>query len=71
MLQVHPDLGALASFETLCDSECFDADIGTDSAREMREYFIPDFCAWKNHGSYQDSLKRSIVDLKSSEAKSK
>jgi hypothetical protein len=33
----------LAPFETLRDWECFDADTGKDSAREIREYFIPDF----------------------------
>jgi hypothetical protein len=33
----------LAPFATLRDWECFDADTGKDSAREIREYFIPDF----------------------------
>jgi uncharacterized protein YjbI with pentapeptide repeats len=37
----------LADFETLRDWECFDADTGKDSAREIREYFIPDFSRWK------------------------
>lgn len=31
----------LADFETLRDWECFDADTGKDSAREIREYFVP------------------------------
>ena len=33
----------LVPFETLRGWECFDADTGKDSAREIREYFIPDF----------------------------
>jgi hypothetical protein len=41
----------LAPFETLRDWECFDADTGKDSAREIREYFIPDFSHWKSHDS--------------------
>jgi uncharacterized protein YjbI with pentapeptide repeats len=33
----------LVDIDTLRDWECFDADAGRDSAREIREYFIPDF----------------------------
>jgi uncharacterized protein YjbI with pentapeptide repeats len=44
--------------------ECFDADRGKDSAREIREYFIPDFSNWKNHNSYQEALGRLVSDLK-------
>ena len=31
----------LVDFDTLKTWECFDADTGKDSAREIREYFIP------------------------------
>jgi hypothetical protein len=58
----------LAPFEALRDWECFDADTGKDSAREIREYFIPDFSNWKNHDSYQEAFKRLISDLKASDA---
>jgi uncharacterized protein YjbI with pentapeptide repeats len=61
----------LAPFETLRDWECFDADTGKDSAREIREYFIPDFSNWKNHDSYQDAFQRLISDLQASDAKAK
>jgi uncharacterized protein YjbI with pentapeptide repeats len=57
----------LAPFETLRDWECFDADTGKDSAREIREYFIPDFSNWKNHDSYQEAFQRLISDLKASD----
>ena len=58
----------LVPFETLRDWECFDADTGKDSAREIREYFIPDFSAWKDHDSYQESLERLINDLRASDS---
>jgi uncharacterized protein YjbI with pentapeptide repeats len=61
----------LAPFETLRDWECFDADTGKDSAREIREYFIPDFSNWKNHDSYQEAFQRLIGDLKASDSKPK
>jgi hypothetical protein len=61
----------LAPFETLRDWECFDADTGKDSAREIREYFIPDFSNWKNHDSYQEAFQRLISDLKASDTKPK
>jgi len=44
--------------------ECFDADRGKDSAREVREYFIPDFSNWKDHDSYQTAFQRLVRDLK-------
>jgi len=46
------------------DWECFDADTGKDSAREIREYFIPDFSNWKDHDSYQKAFQRLVSDLK-------
>jgi hypothetical protein len=49
----------LVPFQTLRDWECFDADTGKDSAREIREYFIPDFSAWKDPESYRASLERT------------
>jgi uncharacterized protein YjbI with pentapeptide repeats len=61
----------LAPFETMRDWECFDADTGKDSAREIREYFIPDFSNWKNHDSYQEAFQRLISDLKASDSKAK
>jgi hypothetical protein len=38
----------------------FDADTGKDSAREIREYFVPDFSDWKNHDSYQRAFQRLL-----------
>jgi hypothetical protein len=54
----------LVDLETLRDWECFDADTGKDSAREIREYFIPDFSKWKDHDSYQEAFDRLLKHLK-------
>jgi hypothetical protein len=40
------------------------ADTGIDSAREIREYYVPDFSNWKNHDSYSAALDRPVRDLK-------
>jgi uncharacterized protein YjbI with pentapeptide repeats len=55
---------SLVPFELIRSWKCFDADIGKDSAREIREYFIPDFSRWKDHRSYKEVLGRLIRDLK-------
>ena len=57
----------LVGLETLRGWECFDADTGKDSAREIREYFIPDFSDWKNHDSYQQGFQKLLKDLKAGE----
>ena len=58
----------LVDFETLRDWECFDADTGKDSAREIREFFIPDFSVWKDFDSYQKAFERLLRDLKAESA---
>lgn len=55
---------SLAPFQAIRDWEALDADTGKDSAREIREYFIPDFSNWKNHDSYQKAFERLLKDLK-------
>jgi uncharacterized protein YjbI with pentapeptide repeats len=54
----------LCSFEALRDWECFDADAGKDTAREIREFFIPDFTKWKGHETYQAAFRDLLRDLK-------
>lgn len=54
----------LMEYEATKKWECFDADTGKDSAREIREYFIPDFSNWKNHDAYQQAFDRLLKDLK-------
>jgi uncharacterized protein YjbI with pentapeptide repeats len=55
---------SLAPFEQLRDWKAFDADSGKDLAREIREYYIPDFSNWKDHDSYQKEFEKLINDLK-------
>lgn len=55
---------SLIQFDQLRQWKCFDADIGKDSAREIREYLIPDFSRWKEHDNYAETLDRLIRDLK-------
>jgi uncharacterized protein YjbI with pentapeptide repeats len=53
----------LCPFETLRDWECFDADAGKDSAREIREYFIPDFSNWNDNEAYRLAFEKLLSDL--------
>jgi hypothetical protein len=55
---------SLVPFERIREWRAFDADIGKDPAREIREYFIPDFSNWKDHDSYQKAFARLLRDLK-------
>jgi len=54
----------LVPFEAIKQWKLFDADIGMDSAKEIREYFISDFSNWKDHDSYQKAFQRLVKDLK-------
>jgi hypothetical protein len=49
----------------------FDADIGDDSAREIRGFYIPDFTNWKEPEAYQKAFKQLIDGLKSPDARPK
>lgn len=56
------------TFEQLQEWECFDADRAKDSAREIREYYIPDFSRWKEHDRYQAEFHKLLRDLKKESA---
>jgi hypothetical protein len=56
----------LAPFHVIGDWECFDADIGKDSAREIREYFIPDFHEWHNPSIYALAFNYVLAGLRES-----
>jgi uncharacterized protein YjbI with pentapeptide repeats len=53
----------LVPFDAIRNWECFDADIGKDSAREIREYFIPDFSDWKDADKYEAAFEHLVRDL--------
>jgi hypothetical protein len=59
----------LVDYGTIRDWKCFDADTGKDSAREIREYFIPDFSQWNDPTCYKQAVKHLLLDLKVEEAK--
>jgi uncharacterized protein YjbI with pentapeptide repeats len=54
---------SLCPFETIRKWEYFDSDIGKDSAREIREFHIPDFSNWKDHDSYKLAFDKLLDDL--------
>jgi hypothetical protein len=54
----------LVDMQTIRDWECFDTDIGKDSAVEIREYFIPDFTNWKDDNAFEAAFARLLRDLK-------
>ena len=54
----------LIDMRTLRDWECFDADIGKDTAVEVREYFIPDFSEWKDDAAFEKAVNRLLCDLR-------
>jgi hypothetical protein len=54
---------SLCSYDALRDWRLFDADAGRDLAREIREYFIPDFSNWKDHDAYKKTFDRLLGDL--------
>jgi hypothetical protein len=53
----------LCPFQTIRKWEYFDSDIGKDSAREIREFHIPDFSNWKDHDAYKVAFDRLLRDL--------
>ena len=54
---------SLVAFSKIRRWKLPDADTGTDSAREIREYFIPDFSNWKDHDAYKLAFDRLLKDL--------
>jgi len=56
---------SLVPFRVIKKWTCFDSDRGKDSAREIREYFIPEFSGWQNESVYRAALQRLVLDLQS------
>jgi TIR domain len=55
---------SIVPYDAVRDWECFDADAGKDSAREVREYVVPDFSNSKNSDVYHRAFDRLVRDLK-------
>ena len=58
------------SFEELKGWDYFDADIGKDSAREIREYYIPDFSQWERPENFKEEFEKLVRDLEKAETAS-
>jgi TIR domain/Pentapeptide repeats (8 copies) len=54
----------LVEYEAIKAWECIDADTAKDLATEIREYYIPDFTAWKDHDAFEAAVSRLLRDLK-------
>ena len=55
----------IVPYDKITSWEFFDSDTGRDLAREIREYFIPDFSLWKkDHDAYSTAFERLLRDLK-------
>ena len=59
---------SLVSFSRIRHWKLPDADTGTDSAREIRELFIPDFSNWKHQDQYQKAFDGVLRSLKQGDA---
>ncbi|MFL6257964.1 MAG: toll/interleukin-1 receptor domain-containing protein [Pyrinomonadaceae bacterium] len=60
---------AIVEFEKVKAWRRFDADSGKDLAKEVREYFIPDFSNWKEHDAFEKAFARLLLDLRAEEAR--
>jgi hypothetical protein len=60
---------SLVPFERMREWESFYSDLGEDVAEEIRQYFIPDFSAWKDHDAFEAAFARLLADLKADVAK--
>lgn len=59
---------ALVPFSDIRTWEQFNADLGEDIAREIREYFVRDFSAWNtNHDAYQQAFEKVVGALNSAD----
>jgi hypothetical protein len=56
----------LVEFQKIQEWECFDADAGKDSAREIREFYVPDFSNWKEHDAFEAEVAKLLRDLRAS-----
>jgi hypothetical protein len=56
---------ALVPYDNIKQWKAFDADTGKDSAREIREYFIPDFSNWEAPDRYQKAFQRLLRGCRS------
>lgn len=54
----------LVSFDRIREWQNFNSDVGKDMAVELREYFIPDFSAWRNTLEFEIAARKLIDSLR-------
>jgi uncharacterized protein YjbI with pentapeptide repeats len=60
---------SLVPFDRVREWKNFIADIGIDAAREIREYYIPDFTGWDtDHTRYNEAFDKLLKGLKADDA---
>ena len=57
----------LVAFDAISDWELFDADEGKDLAKEIREYFIPDFSKWQNNDQFEKAFQKLLFDMQAND----
>jgi hypothetical protein len=60
---------SIVPYEAVRSWKLFDADRGKDSAKEIREYYIPDFTEWKDHDLYTKAFNGLLKALESDDAR--
>jgi hypothetical protein len=58
---------SLVSFDRVKMWQHFDADLGQDLAKEIRQYFVPDFSRWDNDTMYRPMFEKLVAGLKDGE----
>lgn len=54
----------LVDVESIQGWKLFDHDLGSDTAQELREYFLLDFSTWKDHDQFERSMIRLLDALR-------
>jgi hypothetical protein len=54
---------ALVDFKVIREWEYYDSDTGKDLARELREYFIPDFSRCQDDDAFETNFAKLMRDL--------
>jgi isopentenyl diphosphate isomerase/L-lactate dehydrogenase-like FMN-dependent dehydrogenase len=58
---------SLAPFGDIQNWDLFEADEGVDLAREIREYYIPDFSQWKDYDKFNTEFDKLLKALRADE----
>src|SRR5262249_47422028 len=58
----------LVDFDVIRKWEYFDSDTGKDLAREIRDYFIPDFSNWDQQTSFEEGFASFLRGLRAEAA---